>query len=306
MSTVLITGGTGLIGKHLTQLLQQKGYQVTILARETPPDPLPDVTYAKWNIPQGSIDTKAVTTADYIIHLAGANVADGRWTDKRKQELIESRTKSSELIVNTLRNNTHQVKAVVSASATGWYGEYDGDQLSPGFDEDAAPANDFLGETCRLWEESIQPVENMGIRLVKLRTGIVLAKEGGAFTEFRKPIKFGIAAIMDGGDQVVSWVHIDDICRMYWYALQNEQVRGAYNAVAPNPVSNKTLVLEIAKQQRGKRFIPIHVPSFILKLMLGEMSVEILKSVKASAGRIKSTGFQFLYPSLEAAVKALI
>ena len=195
---------------------------------------------------------------------------------------------------------------MLSASAIGWYGPDKNETLKRGFTEEALPGNDFLGTTCRLWEESIQPVESLGIRLVKLRTGIVLSKDGGAFAEFRKPVKFGIAGIINGGDQVVSWIHIEDMCRMYWYALQNEQLHGVYNAVAPNPVTNKTLTLEIAKQLRGKLYIPVHVPSFVIKLMLGEMSIEVLKSVTVNASKIKSTGFQFMYPTIEAAVKELV
>lgn len=306
MSTVLITGGTGLIGKHLSHLLVQKGYNVIILTRNIPQQNHPAIGYAKWNISDNTIDKDAIAKADYIIHLAGAGVADERWTDNRKQEIIDSRVKSSELIIKTLKENTHHVKAVLSASAIGWYGPDNNQTLKTGFTEDALPVDDFLGKTCRLWEESIQPVESLGIRLVKLRTGIVLSKEGGAFTEFKKPIKFGIAGIIDGGEQVVSWIHIEDICRMYWYALQNEQIQGVYNAVAPNPLTNKALTLEIAKQCRGKLFIPVHVPSFVIKLMLGEMSIEVLKSVTVNASKIKSTGFQFMYPTIEAAVKELV
>jgi len=306
MSTVLITGGTGLIGKHLSHLLVQKGYNVIILTRNIPQQNHPAISYAKWNISDNTIDKDAIAKADYIIHLAGAGVADERWTDNRKQEIIDSRVKSSELIIKTLKKNAHQVKAILSASAIGWYGPDNNQTLKTGFTEDALPVDDFLGKTCRLWEESIQPVESLGIRLVKLRTGIVLSKEGGAFTEFKKPIKFGIAGIIDGGEQVVSWIHIEDICRMYWYALQNEQIQGVYNAVAPNPLTNKALTLEIAKQCRGKLFIPVHVPSFVIKLMLGEMSIEVLKSVTVNASKIKSTGFQFMYPTIEAAVKELV
>jgi len=306
MSTVLITGGTGLIGKHLSHLLVQKGYNVIILTRNIPQQNHPAISYAKWNISDNTIDKDAIAKADYIIHLAGAGVADERWTDNRKQEIIVSRVKSSELIIKTLKKNAHHVKAILSASAIGWYGPDNNQTLKTGFTEDALPVDDFLGKTCRLWEESIQPVESLGIRLVKLRTGIVLSKEGGAFTEFKKPIKFGIAGIIDGGEQVVSWIHIEDICRMYWYALQNEQIQGVYNAVAPNPLTNKALTLEIAKQCRGKLFIPVHVPSFVIKLMLGEMSIEVLKSVTVNASKIKSTGFQFMYPTIEAAVKELV
>lgn len=306
MLTVLITGGTGTIGKHLSQLLQSKGYKVIILTRKAGEHKSETFSYAEWDVEKGILDIKAVLQADYIIHLAGAGVADKKWTGERKQEIVDSRVKSSTLIIKALQENEHKVKAVISASAIGWYGPDNAESKTNGYSEKAEATDDFLGDTCRLWEESIQPVESMGIRLVKLRTGIVLSNEGGAYVEFKKPVKFGIAAILDGGDQVVSWIHVEDVCRMYWYALQNEAMRGVYNAVAPKPVTNKQLTLELAKQLRGKLFIPVHVPSFILKWMLGEMSIEVLKSTTVNAAKVKSTGFQFMYPTIEAAIQELV
>ena len=304
--TVVITGGTGTIGKRLSAMLVAKGYRVVILSRKPKPAEAGGaITYAQWNVDKGEIDAQAISTADYIIHLAGAGVAEGRWTAKRKQEIIDSRTQSSALLVNTLRNNKHAVKAVVSASATGWYGADTPANTQNGFKEDAPPDGDFLGITCQLWEDSIEPVKQLGIRLVKLRTGIVLSNRGGAYVEFKKPLKAGLATIMGSGKQVVSWVHVDDICRMYIYALENTNLHGVYNAVAPNPVNNKTLILQIAKQLNGKWFIPVPAPAFALKLALGEMSIEILKSVTVSSAKIQAAGFDFLYPTIEDAVKAL-
>jgi uncharacterized protein (TIGR01777 family) len=304
--TVVITGGTGTIGKRLSAMLVARGYRVIILSRKPKPAEAGGaLTYAQWNVEKGEIDEKAINAADYIIHLAGAGVAEGRWTAKRKQEIIDSRTQSSALLVNALRNNKNAVKAIISASATGWYGADTPANTQNGFKEDAPADNDFLGTTCRLWEESIEPVTQLGIRLVKLRTGIVLSNNGGAYIEFKKPLKAGLATIMGDGKQVVSWVHVDDICRMYIYALENKNVQGVYNAVAPNPVNNKTLILQIAKQLNGKWFIPVPAPAFALKLVLGEMSIEILKSVTVSSAKIQAAGFQFLYPTIEEAVKDL-
>lgn len=308
MATVLITGGTGTIGKALTKALLQKQYQVIILTRqpEKQPASVPGVTYAKWNIADQSIDVTALASADHIIHLAGASVTEGRWSKKRKQEIVDSRVKSSQLIIHALQQNLNKVQSVISASATGWYGE---DQAIPSknpFREEAPAANDFLGQTCQQWEQSIEPVTGLGKRLVKLRTGIVLSNDGGAFVEFKKPLRFGIAAILSSGKQIISWVHVDDLVRLYITAIENENFRGAYNAVAPKPVSNKELVLEIAHIEKGKFFIPLHVPSFVLKLVLGEMSVEVLKSVTASCDKVHVEGFTFLFPSIEAAVKDLL
>jgi len=307
MATVLITGGTGTIGKRLHAMLVEKGYQVIILTRnvEKAKQQSPAIAFAGWDVSKRYIDVNAVQRADYIIHLAGANVADGRWTDDRKQEIVNSRTQSSALLVKALQENSNKVKAVISASATGWYGADTQTSLQFGFKEDEPADTDFLGETCRLWEQSIQPVQALGKRLVILRTGIVLSKDGGAYVEFKKPLKGGLATIMGSGKQVVPWIHAEDICRMYVYAIEHENIKGVYNAVAPHPVPNKQLILTIAKKVNPHFYITVHAPAFALKLALGEMSVEILKSVTANADKIIATGFNFLYPVIDKAVDEL-
>jgi uncharacterized protein len=302
MQTVLITGGTGLVGKALGQALLSKGYRVIILTREISRQPsIAHLTYANWNVEQQMIDKQALVSADYIIHLAGAGVADKRWTAKRKKEILDSRVNSSKLIVDSLQTVQHNVKAVVSASAIGWYGS---DAVVPNptpFVETDQPHTDFLGSTCKLWEASIEPVTAAGIRLVKLRTGIVLSKDGGALKEFLKPLKFGVAAVLGNGKQMISWIHIDDLISMYIAAIENEKMSGAYNAVAPVPVSNKQLTLTLAKS-RKTFFIPIHVPSFMLKIILGEMSVEVLKSATVSSSKIEDAGFLFRFSAIDKAL----
>jgi hypothetical protein len=308
METVIITGGTGVVGKALATQLVSKGYEVIILTRTLPQKESnkPNIQYAAWNVKEKTIDGSAIEKADHIIHLAGAGVVDKRWSEAYKKEIADSRTKSSELIIAALQQHRNNVKTIVSASAVGWYGP-DGaaQQGKHGFTESALPANDFLGETCRLWEESIDAATALGKRVVKLRTGIVLSNDGGALAEFKKPLKLGIAAILGNGKQVVSWIHIDDLCSMYTAALQNTSLNGAYNAVAPAPVSNKTLTLELGRIMKGKFFILMYVPAFVLKIMLGESSIEVLKSCTVSCEKIKQSGFTFLYPSIEAALEAL-
>ena len=306
MATVLITGGTGLIGSVLARRLCAKGYAVIILTRSMPDEPLGihGVSYALWDVEAGRIDSSAVAKADHIIHLAGANVAEKRWTRARKQLILESRTKSSALVVKALQETGNKVQSVISGSAIGWYGADTPASLKHGFVETDPADKAFLGTTCAAWEQSIRPVEQLGKRLVLIRTGIVLSGEGGAYAEFVKPIRFGIAAILGGGGQVISWIHIEDICRMFIYALENN-LSGVYNGVAPAPVTNKALTLMIAKAIRKSFFIPIHVPVFILKLVLGEMSIEVLKSATVNADKIRIAGFQFLFPSAEAAVHNL-
>ncbi|MGC4037109.1 MAG: TIGR01777 family oxidoreductase [Chitinophagaceae bacterium] len=304
--TVLITGGTGMIGKALTKILFEKNYEVIILTRDPEKNRVSDksLSYAKWDIEQEFIDAEALKKADYIVHLAGANVGEKRWTKKRKKEIVDSRVKSGQLLVKALSENQNKVKAVVSASAIGWYGP---DKFSKHeqFDEADPAYTDFLSKTCVQWENSIEPIAQLNKRLVKLRTGIVLSNEAGAYPEFKKPLKFGVATILGSGRQVISWIHIDDLVRIYISAIENEKINGTYNAVAPQPVTNKKLTLELAKTIRNSTFIPIHVPAFALKIVLGEMSIEVLKSATVSCRKIQQHGFTFLYPSIEAAINQL-
>ena len=309
MAKVIITGGTGLIGKALSKLLVEKGYQVIILSRRTflkDRRKSPNIDYAQWDIAKQTIDASAIRNSDYIIHLTGAGVADKRWTKKRKKEIRDSRVQSSELLVKALKDNPNKIKAVICSSAIGWYGADPAIPNSKPFVESDPSSEDFLGETCKLWEESIEPVYVLGKRLVKIRTGIVLSNEGGAFKEFKKPVNFGIAAILGNGKQLISWVHIDDLCRMYLHALENETMHGSYNAVAPKPVTNKELTLHIAKSEKGNFYIPLHIPVFMLEMILGEMSVEVLKSTTVNCDKIRKAGFNFTFPSIESAMTDLL
>lgn len=307
-----------MVGKRLTSLLLQNGYSVIILTRNKIEasenfkleDPQSigyrNLSFAEWNVSDKTIDKSAVGKADYIIHLAGAGVADKRWSEKRKKEIVESRTNSSALIIKALSETSHHVKAVVSASAIGWYGPDPSIPNMKPFVETDKANDDFLGQTCLQWEQSIEPVQRMNIRLVKLRTGIVLSNEGGAFEEFRKPLKFGLSTILGSGNQVISWIHIDDLCRLYVQAMQDDKMQGIYNAVATVPVNNKKLNDTLAVKQRGKFYIPIYVPSFALKIMLGEMSIEVLKSTTVSNEKVRKAGFQFIFPDVEKAVDDLV
>lgn len=304
METVLITGGTGLIGTELTRLLLERGYKVIILSRN--PSRSRDneqVTHAHWDVNKQTIDINALQQADYIVHLAGANVAGKRWTAARKKEILESRTRSSELLYQSLKNHPHKVKKFISASATGYYGENQEDQ--PAFRENDPPASDYLGTTCVAWENSVLKVESLGIPIVFFRTGIALSTKGGALKEFYKPLRFGFATIMGSGEQWVSWIHLHDLVRLYFNAIVNNQLQGAYNAVAPNPVRHRELIMAMAKAAKGSSFITLHVPAAALKLALGEMSVEILKSVRVSSEKIQDLGFVFSHPTITAAMEQL-
>jgi uncharacterized protein (TIGR01777 family) len=340
MATITITGGTGLIGTALTHLLIDRGHRVIILSRNVPPGSRPapsDIRegagepdgrgptgepssaaafYGRpsgpglqrlhWNPAGGHIDPEAILQADFIVHLAGAGVADHRWTAKRKKVIEESRTKSAELLVRSLRENSNKVKAVISASGIGWYGPDPAIPNPRPFEESDPADKDFLGETCRRWEDAISTVTALGKRLVILRTGLVLSRQGGAMAEFRKPIRFGIAPILGSGRQIISWIHIDDLCRLYLEAIEQEEWSGVYNAVAPGSVSNRVLTIELARRLKGRYFVPVFVPSLLLRLVVGGMSVEVLKSSTVSAAKTRAVGFQFIYPAIEPALDNLL
>ena len=296
MPTILITGGTGLIGRSLSALLSTQGHRVLLLSRHAP-------STFHWDPVRGTIDTEAIRQADIIINLAGAGIADKRWTEQRKRLIEESRTQSGTLLVRALREIPNNVRAVISASGIGWYGA---DQAIPNprpFEETAPSDKAYLGETCRRWEEAIAGVNT---RLVIFRIGPVLTPKGGALKEFLRPAKMGIAAILGSGRQVLSWIHIDDLCRLFLYAVEHEEMHGIYNAVAPHPIDNRKLMTNLSRRLKGRYYVPVYIPSFLLKMALGGLSIEVLKSTTVSSEKIHHAGFQFLYPSIDSALDDLL
>lgn len=295
---ILLTGGTGMVGSKLTQLLLNKGHTVSHLSR-TPGSNTNVKTYL-WNVSAGQIDEQCINGVDAIVHLAGANVAEGRWTDSRKKEIIESRTKSIGLIYQLLKKRGHMVRTVISASATGYYGDRAGELLT----EDSGPGSDFLASCCLQWEHAVDVGENLGLRILKLRTGVVLAANGGALSKLTAPIKLGIGSPLGNGKQWIPWIHEQDVINMYVFAIENENLNGVYNMVAPNPVTNKQLTKAVAQELHKPLWLP-KVPAFALKLMLGEMSTIVLGSDKVSAQKIEEDGFKFKYPTLMWALKEI-
>jgi len=295
---VLITGGTGLLGKHLAGLLLANGHSVSLLSRAPGDDPR--VKTYLWDINKHEIDPDCIIGINTIVHLAGAGIANERWTDERKEEIVESRTRSIKLIYDLLRNYQHQVTAVVSASGVGYYSDR-GDEL---LDEDSEPSHDFMGTCCIDWEKAVDEGEEFNLRIVKFRTGVVLAKEGGALPKLAAPVKLGVGAALGSGKQWVPWIHWHDVAAMYLYAIEREVVNGVFNMAAPNPVTNKQLTQAIAKQLHRPLWLP-NVPTFALKLALGEMSTVVLGSTKVSTHKIEAKGFRFAYPFLEDALKEI-
>jgi uncharacterized protein (TIGR01777 family) len=295
---ILLTGGTGLLGRKLTERLLNKGYMVSHLSRS--PGTHPNVTTYLWDVSKGEIDEACINGIDTIVHLAGANVADGRWTNKRKEEIIKSRTKSIGLIYKLLKKKEHKVTAVISASGTGYYGDR-ADQL---LTEDSAPGTDFLANCCLQWEHAVDAGESLGLRIVKFRTGVVLDANGGALAKLAAPVKFGFGAPLGNGKQWMPWIHEEDVIEMYVYGIDNENLAGDYNMVAPNPVTNKQLTKAVATELHRPLWLP-KVPAFALQLALGEMAVMVLNSTKVSAQKIEEMGFKFKYPTLMWALKEI-
>jgi uncharacterized protein len=300
--TVLITGGTGLIGKAITSVLVDKGYNVIILSRKPKKSHHSQINYAVWDPANNKIDEAALKQATTIINLAGESVAEKRWTEKRKKEIVESRVSSGKTIVDALAAKPNHVYTVISASAIGWYGPDVPGKIP--FKEDAPHSDNFLGNTCFAWENAIRPVTEMDKRLVIFRIGIVLDKSGGAYPQLTLPLKFRTLAWFGSGKQVTSWIHIEELAAMFLFAIEHKEMQGVYNAVATEPVTNKELIKEVAKCRKGI-FIPMPIPAAALKLGLGEMSVEILKSATVSNEKILQSGFQYIYPTIADAIKNL-
>jgi uncharacterized protein (TIGR01777 family) len=295
---ILLTGGSGLIGKSLTKLLLAKGYVVSHLSRS--PGKSPRVKTYLWDVHTGQIDAACVDGIDTIIHLAGAGVAEKRWTNKRKKELVESRTKSIRLIYELLKSKQHKVTSVISASATGYYGDR-GDML---LTEDSKPADDFLAECCIAWEKAVDEGEELGLRIVKFRTGVVLNKKGGALPQMATPVKWYVGSPLGDGKQWIPWIHWHDVEKLYLYAIMNNKLTGTFNMVAPVPVTNEEMTRAVAKQLHKPLWAP-KVPEFVLDVLLGEMSAIVLGSTKVSPQKIEETGFKFDYRELEGALKEI-
>ncbi len=296
MEKVLITGGDGLVGRHLTNKLLANGYEVAVLSRAQKQSK--EISYYTWSVEQQTIDPRALENVTYIIHLAGAGIADKNWTKQRKREIISSRVDSAKLLYDQLPEN-HHVKAIISASGAGYYGAVTSDQI---FTEEDESANDFLGDVCVQWEAAIDTFEKKNIRTVKLRTGLVLASSGGGLEKMVKPFKLGAGAAIGSGKQYLPWIHIDDLCEMYLFALQNDTVKGAYNAVAPNHITNREFSHALAKTLGKKLWMP-NVPAVLLKLYLGEIANLLLEGSRVSSQKIQDQGFKFHYTEIEKALE---
>ncbi|MFZ9980768.1 MAG: TIGR01777 family oxidoreductase [Cyclobacteriaceae bacterium] len=296
---ILITGGSGFIGRRLTAILKSRGHQVSWLVRN--PAVAPEKAY-RWSVKDHYVDPEALREAEVLIHLAGENVAEKRWTKSRKKEILESRTEGTRLLVNHLSKYPNKIKTVVCASASGYYGNGGPDDL---FTEHSRPGNDFLAEVTKKWEDEAVGFESAGIRLVTLRIGVVLSLDGGALPKLILPVKMFAGAPLGTGKQYMSWIHIDDLCNMFIKAAEDQTMTGIYNAVAPQPVDNKTMTRLIARRLHRPLFFPA-VPASVLHLVLGEMAIIVTGGAKLSSEKIEQKGFHFDFPDPESALKNIL
>jgi uncharacterized protein (TIGR01777 family) len=295
---ILITGATGMIGKKLIAGLLLRGHKISILTRK--PIKIKDVQVFLWNVDKKEIDKSCLTGVDTIVHLAGAGIADQKWTKERKKQIIDSRVESTELLLKTIRETNAPVKNFIASSASGYYGDRADEILS----ETSAPGDGFLAECCILWEQAVDKGSSLGLRIVKFRTGFVLGKNGGGLTSLARPIKFFAGAALGTGKQWVPWIHINDITSMYISAIENDLYKGAYNGCAPHPVTNEMLTKAVAKKL-SRPVWPINVPEKVLEMILGKMSVVVTTSTNLSAQKTLDEGFQFEFVQIEDALNEI-
>ena len=298
---VLVTGATGLIGQQLVDVLIQNDHTVHYLTTS----PLKIQNKANyfgffWNPQEGKIDENCIEGVDVIVHLAGASISK-RWTNSYKQELIESRVLSANLLFNLLKKKTNQVKHFISASGTAIYP----DSYDVIYDESSKQIDTtFLGHVVVKWEESADQFKLLNLKVTKLRTGVVFSEKGGALLEMIKPIKMYLGSGFGLGKQMQSWIHLIDIANLYYFVIQN-QTEGIINAVAPDYVTNQELTKALAKHLKRPLFLP-NIPQFIMKLLLGEMSILLFNNKKIIPKRALSLGFKFQFDTVEKALQNII
>ncbi len=293
---VLITGGTGLIGSELSKSLLNNKYNVAILSRRKKAN---DIKSYYWNYENNILDEKAIEFADIIIHLAGENISSKRWSDKQKQKINDSRIETTNLLFRKIKNSKKKPQTFISASAIGYYGTYTSDEI---FTENSKAGNDFLAKTVVRWEDSVDKIESLGLRVVKLRTGVVFSKNGGALPKMIKPIKMGLGSAIGTGKQYVPWIEISDLVRLFLFVLENQIPESVFNAVSPNHITNHELMKSLAKSLNKAFFLP-KIPSFIMKLTFGEMSSILLEGSRVSSDKIQEAGFEFKYKSIQEIMK---
>ncbi len=299
MKNILITGGSGFVGIHLTILLKANGYTVSLLTRKI--NPKLDIPQYLWNWEQKQIDLQAIAKADAIIHLAGANVNGKRWNASWKKEIYDSRIESTAFLFDIISKNANHLEAFISASATGYYGCVTSEKIGH---EDDLPSDDFLANTCHHWELAANKFTQLGIRTVMIRTGVVLSENSEAYKKISLPIRYGLGASIGSGKQYFPWIHVDDLSGIYLKAVMDTNVQGVFNAVAPDYITNTQLMATLAKHFKKPFFLP-NIPSFMIKILFGEIADSLLNGSRISSEKISGTGFKFKYSSIEDFVASL-
>lgn len=294
---VLLTGGTGFVGKQLSDLLTDSGFTVSVLSRSAREN-TPLITYYKWNLKSNYINEEAVLQADYIIHLAGEGIVEKRWSKRRKKAILESRVQPIDLIFSILKKNNKIPDAFISASGVGIYGAITSSAICT---EETPPANDFLGTCCAEWEQAVDKISALGVRTAKLRTGIVLGRNEGFLKKVAPNFKAGFGAVLGTGKQYLPWIHIEDLCQIYLKAIKDETIKGPYNACITDNTTNLSFSKTLANLYGYKIWLP-KIPAFFLRLLLGEMSEAVLKGQRVSSEKIQKTGFEFQFTDLEPAL----
>lgn len=298
IKNILITGATGLVGKALIASLLKDGYNIAILTRN--PEKINDITAFAWDVAKQTIDVNCFKNIDTVVHLAGAGIADERWTAERKQEITNSRTQSTALLYQTIKANKFPIKNFISASAVGYYGNSGAEILT----ETSTSGTGFLANCCQQWENAVDEGLKLEIRVVKIRIGLILDKNHGALPAIAKPISYFAGAALGSGKQYMPWIHIDDIVGVFTEAIANQACTGAFNACAPQPVTNAVFTRAVAKQLR-RPIWPFNIPTFVLNLILGEMSILPLMSNHTIPKKLLDIGFKFKYAKLNNALSAI-
>jgi uncharacterized protein (TIGR01777 family) len=298
MKNILITGGTGLVGRNLIKLLEANNYRVAVLSRSTRSG---NTKSFLWDYNKGTIDNEAIDFADVIIHLVGENVSSKKWTPQQKKKIVESRTLTTNLLYESLKQNNKRLEAFISASAVGIYGSRTSDKI---FRETDSPANDFLAQTVVEWEKSVSNIAALNIPVAMLRLGVVMSQQGGALPKMLAPVKFGFGAALGTGKQWVPWIEINDLSRLFHFVIEKllstpgKNSIEIYNAVSPHHITNNHLMKQLSKALRKPFFFP-PVPAFVFRLIYGEMAVILLEGSRVSAQKIIDEGFHFQTNSIE-------
>lgn len=295
MKTVLITGGTGLVGRHLTNKLRENNFDVRILSQRKSSE------YFYWNPAKKEIDEAAFENLDVIIHLAGASISK-RWTNSYKKILYESRVLSANLLFETVKKTGCPLNKFITASGVNYYGTA---TTSKVFTEEDPHAADFLGNLCAAWEAAAKQFESIGCQVCSVRTGVVLSPDGGMLKSILPPAKFSFISPLGSGQQIVPWIHLDDLAELYLFLLQNEKLEGAFNAVATEIVTSKQFTESFVKALGKRIFLP-NTPAILLQLIFGETASIMLKGSAVSNEKIKNSGFGFQFENLDAAMKDLL